>query len=177
MAGSAEPGIGPPDRRGRALGLLRTMLDLEQREDLLELGGFRVRTPDHIYWIAPGAPPARAEVSSRRIEELCVGPDRLDGMPPEDVAITLLSWIRSDPAGASSTANVVVTHMVPADAGGDELVGRMAALGTPRRRTRVRALDPPPRPGPVLSEAQRRDILAELERIRARVGLRTPARA
>jgi hypothetical protein len=134
----------------------------------LELGGFRVRTPDHIYWIAPGTPSVRTELASRRIESLCVGLDRPGGVPPEDVAITLLSWIRSDPITASATANTTFIRTVPEDAGEDALVRTMAMAGA-RRRSRNRLPDAQRLPGPVLSDAERRGTLAMLERIRTQV--------
>lgn len=161
--------MGPthPDPRERALGLLRTMLDPEQREDLLELGGFRIRTPDHLYWVPLTAPPSRAPVGGGRIESLCVGPDRPGRMPPEDVAITLLSWVRADPAAAAATANVLGRRPVPLETGEDDLVRMMALQG--RRRLRVPLPAPPPAIGPVLSARERRELLARVDVVRARV--------
>lgn len=163
-----------PDPRERALGLLRTMLDPQQREDLLELGGFRVRTPGHVYWIPLAGPPSRAPVGAGRIESLCVGPDRPGRMPPEDVAITLLSWVRTDPVSASSTANVLGRRPVPAETPEDDLVRMMALQG--RRRARVPLPAPAGPPRPVLSPRERRDLLARIDLVRARVSRRMGGR-
>jgi hypothetical protein len=89
----------------RARKLLSEHLDAEQRTDLSTWGGFRVRTPEHMYWVPIGGNPRRVERLTQRLETLCVHPDRME-MPASDVALTHLLWLRASPHLHTERANV-----------------------------------------------------------------------
>lgn len=167
---SPSPGWLSPagaDPTRRALQLLGTFLEEEQKEQVQRWGGFAHEDRDRIYWIpVNGRSPRCARLDMRVINNYCVAPREKRGvrerMPGPDVALTHLLWIRHDPKGFLKEANLTVSSPIPDDVCGErlfELLARGRSSGEEGPRVRGPAYEPFT-PGPVITPAQRERGLA-----------------
>lgn len=99
--------------RERARALLHRSLDEEQRRDLERYDGFRVRQQGRMYWVRVGGAPVCWDFASRKLLRFCVAPDRLGGMPPEDIALTFLFWLTADSTGFNRRAVMIESNPFP----------------------------------------------------------------